>query len=92
MQTIRSTTYKARKEYYCSACDYINNTIGYDEFLEVLTTDEKDFFTKIIERKFRIQVGEKYDYSFVVDCGECWDYRAIIGMTELCWKYDIFED
>lgn len=81
-----ATTPKARKEYRCDACEYINSVIneGYFSFAEMrLIVKAKRDGWKIKKGQIYDKVKGKWEGDFSI-------FRARPEMNELCLKHDLY--
>lgn len=89
MNTVFTTkTVKARKQHDCMASKRIRES-GFDQELD---GEELAEYTKAKERGFKIQVGEENIYQTGIYESDFYTYRAIPAISDICFKYDLFED
>jgi len=80
------STPKARKDYRCDACEFINEAIneGYFSFAEMR------LIVKAKRNGWKIKKGEIYDKCSGKFDGDFSVFRAIPEMNDLCLKHDLY--
>lgn len=76
----------ARKEYYCDACEWIENQDAREEFGE----EDLAIWEKAKSEKCRIRKGTKYIINKGKYEGDWSVFRARPEIDELCQKYNVY--
>ena len=85
---INEITPIARKDYYCMACDWINNGIGFNGI--GFSFSEYREIVKAKQNGFKIKKGEKYIRQFLNDGGGCYEFIAKQSIHDICVKHDLY--
>lgn len=87
IEVLSDSTPKARKEYDCMACDWINESWGYYNF----TFSELRKIVNARKNGYKIKKGEVYINQRNIFDARFYTFRAIPEMHEICLKYNIYE-
>ena len=89
---IHESTQKARKDYYCNACEFL---LEGDNVCELgLTFSEYRSIVKAKQNGYKILKGEIYlrQYNSDETSKDTWVYRAIPEIHKICLKYDLYDE
>lgn len=87
--TIHESRPKARKDYYCNACEFL-----FEDDISGLTFSE---YRTVVRAKWngkKILKGQTYIRQFNGDetIGDTWTYRAIPEIHKICVKYKLYDN
>jgi len=85
---IRHEVRKARKDYSCQASEFYLDC-GPDG----LSISDLRIIVKARKNNYKIKKGELHDYCFMKNHdNEIYSFRSIIGMNDICLKYEMYPD
>ena len=88
---LSSTTPKARKKHWCSACEHINaDDPSY--YIDEMTFAEKRAYVRMRKNKFRIAKGDKYDRQTGIFDDEFYTWKGDIVLSSFLSRIDAFSD
>ena len=87
IEVLSDSTPKARKEYNCMACEWINESWGSYKF----SVKELREIVKARKNGFKINKGDRYINQRNVYDGRFCTFRAIPEIHEICINHDIYE-
>lgn len=86
---LRNSSPAARKDYECSACDWIINYGG--DFTD-FSFGERKAIIRAKRNKYQIKKGSIYLYQVNIWCGDFNIFRAIPEINDICLNHDIYEE
>ena len=89
IEIIHESRSKARKNYYCDACNFLFES---DPCELGLTFTEAREVVKARQKRYKILKGEIYVRQFNKDGGDTWTFRAIPAIDKICQKYDLYRE
>lgn len=91
---LAETKQKARKEYFCNACENILYGDSFENLIESgsLTEVEKQALLKAKENGYKIQKGEVYLRWACINDGTISTCRAIPAIADICTRLELWAE
>lgn len=90
MQIIHESTPKARKDYTCDACIFLQDNLT--DTMYHLTFSEKREVVKARRAGWKILKGETYMRQFNRDGGDTWTFRGRPAIHAICLEYELYPE